>query len=437
MPVAVSRDAVFTADGSLAAIPKSGRLVPLDREAQDRLDAVRSGASSLLPGDLELLSAGLLTLDLEDEDGGEVASREEVRQHLRERAALCVMPTEKCNLRCTYCYETFAKGRMRPELVRGLIAHLDAGLRGFRRFDLSWFGGEPLLALDIVDEVSLAFREFQTRDGVPGAVSMTTNGVLLTDDVIERLRGFAIDALQITVDGPLHDTQRVAPGMRGTCDRILENIERTLELTSAQVMLRVNFDSRDRDVVDRLADWLIEEVTVRYEPFGSRVAYQVQPIWRADTTSVAGICLESLEEFRNWVALKQRLAGRAGPYLLAELCQLVRTTGRLACYAGKPNHYVIGSDGAVYKCTVAFDLPENRVGCLQPNGELMIDEAREAVWVRTNALNDPTCGSCAFRRSCMGIHCPLMRIQDGRPPCPTPKKFVMELLSAGIREVAS
>ncbi|PPU93786.1 hypothetical protein XalbCFBP2523_04890 [Xanthomonas albilineans] len=41
--------------------------------------------------------------------------------------SLILLPTEKCNFRCTYCYEDFATGRMQPKVVEGIKAleHLD------------------------------------------------------------------------------------------------------------------------------------------------------------------------------------------------------------------------------------------------------------------------------------------------------------------------
>ena len=66
---------------------------------------------------------------------------------------LIIMPTEQCNLRCTYCYEDFALSRMAPETVRGLIRLIESRAPDLEMLSLDWFGGEPLLAQDIVEQV--------------------------------------------------------------------------------------------------------------------------------------------------------------------------------------------------------------------------------------------------------------------------------------------
>lgn len=102
--------------------------------------------------------------------------------------------------------------------------------------------------------------------------------------------------------------------------------------------------------------------------------------------------------------------------------------GTLSCYAGKPNHYVVGSDGSVYKCTVALDLPENHIGRISESGDLLHSGDREDLWTSANSLTDVVCGKCAFHSSCMGIHCPLERIQTQSQPCPTHKVYIDSLL---------
>ena len=63
---------------------------------------------------------------------------------------LIILPTEKCNFRCTYCYEDFLIGKMPPAIERGVKALIDRRSDSLDRLEISWFGGEPLLAADVV-----------------------------------------------------------------------------------------------------------------------------------------------------------------------------------------------------------------------------------------------------------------------------------------------
>ena len=55
--------------------------------------------------------------------------------------SLILLPTEKCNFRCTYCYEDFAIGRMQPSVVRGIKALITHRVPHLDRLNISWFGG--------------------------------------------------------------------------------------------------------------------------------------------------------------------------------------------------------------------------------------------------------------------------------------------------------
>jgi uncharacterized protein len=67
---------------------------------------------------------------------------------------LILLPTEKCNFRCTYCYEDFVVGRMQSDTLLGIRRLLERRAPQLSFLDIEWFGGEPMLASDIVEEIS-------------------------------------------------------------------------------------------------------------------------------------------------------------------------------------------------------------------------------------------------------------------------------------------
>lgn len=70
---------------------------------------------------------------------------------------LIIMPTEQCNFRCKYCYELFEKGKMSKEIQDKLVTFVERHLDEFRALNVEWFGGEPLLALDVITYMSEKF----------------------------------------------------------------------------------------------------------------------------------------------------------------------------------------------------------------------------------------------------------------------------------------
>lgn len=76
------------------------------------------------------------------------------------------------------------------------------------------------------------------------------------------------------------------------------------------------------------------------------------------------------------------------------------------------NHFVLGSDGTVYKCTVYFNEEINKVGRLVQNGYIIWDEERLAKWIN-NDFNASKCDTCFLSASCHGRGCPAKEVIYG------------------------
>ncbi|HKP37373.1 MAG TPA: radical SAM protein, partial [Pyrinomonadaceae bacterium] len=160
---------------------------------------------------------------------------------------LILLPTEKCNFRCTYCYEDFEMGRMSPEIILGIKNLILNRANDLDRLQLSWFGGEPLAALDVVLEVSgFAAQLAAKKSHLNYRAHMTTNASLLDPATFDKLVDVGVLDYQITLDGPreIHNQTRVQAGGGGTFDRIWNNLL-AIRATNlpASIHLRIHFDS--------------------------------------------------------------------------------------------------------------------------------------------------------------------------------------------------
>jgi MoaA/NifB/PqqE/SkfB family radical SAM enzyme len=102
-----------------------------------------------------------------------------------------LMTTYECQLRCAYCNVARGSRRMDEETARRGADLLLSSRAG--RLLLNFFGGEPLLAWDLVKKTALYARA--RREGRPLRINLTTNGLLLDDEKIAFLK---------TVDGYVH-----------------------------------------------------------------------------------------------------------------------------------------------------------------------------------------------------------------------------------------
>src|SRR3712207_4436801 len=80
-----------------------------------------------------------------------------------DRLQLILLPTERCNFRCSYCYEDFDVGRMPPDVISGVIRLLSKRAPSLRHLIVTLFGGEPLLAEAVMETISLHILELCGR----------------------------------------------------------------------------------------------------------------------------------------------------------------------------------------------------------------------------------------------------------------------------------
>lgn len=348
-----------------------------------------------------------------------------VRMVSEESSGLIIMPTEKCNFRCTYCYESFEKGRMRPERVEALAAAIRSRAGAARSFSLGFFGGEPLLCSDIVLRLCTEGLKACAARGIPFGASMSTNASLLVPELFEELIAAGLVFFQVTLDGDreLHNRQRVTAKGKGTFDQIIRNLRAMAETDhDFTVGLRCNVHAEDFERVVRLFE--MEEMAFIRED--KRFIIDVHQIWSSDRNTLAAGrqseakaeeqqgCMSSLQAGMDRYLLNSELAKRG--VSTADYDDVPGILGK-ACYAGKKNWFVVGADLSLYKCTVVFDNPKNKVGHVAADGSFVIDEALNRLWTGSNTSSDAGCASCYLRVPCGGLACPLARFTAGVKGC--------------------
>lgn len=289
------------------------------------------------------------------------------------RLDLIILPTEKCNFRCTYCYEDFAIGRMRRETIEAVKELIRRRAGELDTLYLSWFGGEPLLAKEVVLEVSgYAAALARALPSLTYVGGMTTNGYLLDPATFAALAEVGVLHYQISLDGPreVHNRTRVKAGGGGTFDDIWRNLVAIRESDyPAQVMLRVHFGPDTLSEMGALLDQIRREFL--HDP---RFTVFLKDIVRLGGPNDHNIKMMSPEEKRLALeGLKARLyAGAPAP----------PEEEHDVCYASRPNSLVIRADGRVGKCTVALDDARNVIGTLRPDGTLALNQRRIHPWLR-------------------------------------------------------
>lgn len=296
-------------------------------------------------------------------------------RRFNESLHLIVLPTEACNFRCVYCYEDFRFKRMLPEVVRGVKALLTRRVPELTDLTLSWFGGEPLLARDVVEDIMGHVQGLaKVSPGFRMTSDATTNGYLLTPALAIRLLDLGVSRYQISFDGPRewHDRKRVRVGGRGTFDKIwgnllaLRGLEREYRIT-----IRVHVERENAAVIPCFIDECAEA-------FGSDPRFE---IFIRGLSRFGGPNDDSLPVF-------ERKEGEAAfeslrSYARSRGLNTMQLTARDSiCYAARPNSFVVRADGRLNKCTISLSHPNNQVGRIREDGSIEVDPEKVTMWMR-------------------------------------------------------
>lgn len=359
--------------------------------------------------------------------------REQYRTDLLQ---LILLASEDCNFRCTYCYEDFARGTMKPWVRNGIKRLVEKRVKTLRSLSVNWFGGEPLYGFQAIEDLAPFFVETAKRHSLSFTSQVTTNGYLLTPDVAEKLLAWNVTHYQITVDGLAEDHDRSRPSRdgRGTFDTIFENL-RALSGRKEDfvVNLRFNFDQRNYGKCPDFLDMVEREFQcdprfrVRFRPVG---------LWGGPNDDKLEVC--GTHDSSDLEREMKRQARKRGLTISDDITSLTGL-GSQVCYAARPYNFLIGATGKLMKCTVDLDKNDrNVIGRVTEEGDLIIDQDKFALWTEPAFETDGKCQKCVILPACQGVYCPLIRISQGVSPC-TPirtsiKKDLLEVVESSRPE---
>ncbi|MGI5968091.1 MAG: thioether cross-link-forming SCIFF peptide maturase [Lachnospiraceae bacterium] len=181
--------------------------------------------------DIESLkeSGELFSEDIYEDYIDEIADRQTVVK------ALCLHIAHDCNLSCRYCFA--GKGEYNGESA---LMSLDVGKRALdflvensgnrRNLEVDFFGGEPLMNFEVVKDIVAYGRSLEEKYNKKFRFTLTTNGVLLNDDVIE-FAGREMSNLVLSIDGrkELHDYMRPFRSGAGSYELILPKFKKAAD----------------------------------------------------------------------------------------------------------------------------------------------------------------------------------------------------------------
>ena len=149
--------------------------------------------------------------------------------------ALCLHIAHTCNLNCSYCFASQGhyhgeRAVMSYEVGKRALDFLIENSGTRRNLEVDFFGGEPLLNFEVVKDLVKYARSIEKEKGKNFRFTLTTNGVLIDDDVID-FANREMSNVVLSLDGrkEIHDRFRVDYAGKGSFDKIVPKFQRLVE----------------------------------------------------------------------------------------------------------------------------------------------------------------------------------------------------------------
>ena len=322
--------------------------------------------------------------------------------------SLTIAPTLDCNMACPYCYEDKKSISMNEKIQLVLIDFVRKILEenNYKKLNVSWYGGEPLLELEVIRKVSKNLIQLCQEEEVQYGASIVTNGVLLDSETAKILKNECyVDRAQITIDGlpEYHNKRRILKDGKESFDIICRNIDNCMDIINIGV--RVNADKNNMYNIQKLFYYFNDE-----KKWTDRVFFYLAPV-----ENYTDNCY-----FSNTNCLSDEEFGRLDLEIVKKMYQLKPDMIRKNLYPVRKNNfcaavtfgnYVVDPEGYLYTCWNVIGQKERAVGNIIEN-KIMSNEYLK--WITYEP--DKKCVECSVFPICMG-GCPYEYFKRGEPFC--------------------
>ena len=256
---------------------------------------------------------------------------------------LTIAPTLACNFRCVYCYEKerYENLNMSEQVEKSIVQYVEAKADILNSLSVSWYGGEPLLVMNILSRLSKKFIDLCEKYNIYYNAMVVTNGYLLSEKNAAELSRAGIKSVQITLDGmeERHNQKRPLKNGGKTYDTIIENIKKCSKYFD-EINIRVNCDK------DNINDY--SNLYNKIKSFGlSNIKMYAVPIRDFEGCYSCGSCLNRCEFKDLECDIYKNLGGEIYERFIMDKYP---TRGNNYCGAQRNNSIIVAADGEMYKC---------------------------------------------------------------------------------------
>ncbi len=308
--------------------------------------------------------------------------------------SLVIAPTTSCNFACPYCFEPKLTPKTMTDSIIDKLVEFVKGHEEAKGINLTWYGGEPLLAFDKIKKLYKAL----SQEGMPeiSYQSIITNAYHFNEEVIEFFKTNKLNHIQISLDGikSRHDKTRcLRVSHEPTFDVIWDNMKKIVkELPDTNVNVRVNINRSNYEDFISIYNELKEQ-------FPNKNIGAYPGMIREETEDGKCLCNDSFTT-RDTIELNALLKERGLQPVFFP------TKTNKGCMMHFNNSYIIGPEGEIYKCWNDVSDDKKVIGNISSkilsNSSRFFKYSTQAVPFNDECKNChafPVCdGGCAYHR---------------------------------------
>lgn len=391
---------------------KSAGVLKLNNEYARELENLKNNKKCNKEDLMEALKQGAMLVDDNIDEDDLLKIQHSIAKLDNQSLGLTIAPTLECNFACSYCFEEgYRHNTMSEEVQNAVVDFVKKQKDSIKNIGISWYGGEPLLALDIIESFTSSFLEI-TGEDIDYSAGMVTNGYNLTQKVAKRLKELKIKKIQVTLDGhkEIHNKRRMLLNGQGTFDKIINNIKNCYDIIPISV--RINVDKANIQYLDKLIE-TFEKLDLK-----NKVNLYLAPVEDAFNTCSNSQCLTMSDFSREEALFLKKIVDKGFNNISIPL------PSSSNCGAVLLNSYVIDPKGDLYKCWNHIGREEDKVGDIF-NGPKFNKNLSK--WILFNPFESEECSSCEFMPVCLG-GCPFHKVVHGKNKCRSIKHNVPLIL---------
>ena len=202
--------------------------------------------------------------------------------------AMCLNISHDCNLRCEYCFAAkgdFGTGRelMSLKTAKKAIDFLIEHSGNRHNLEVDFFGGEPLMNFEVVKQTVEYARSIEKKHNKNFRFTITTNGLLLTDDKIDFINK-EMSNVVLSLDGrkEINDRLRVSPNGQGSFDAIVPKYQKLVrERGDKDYYVRGTFTKNNLDFTNdviKMAELGFDQLSIEPVVSDEKLDYSIKEV---------------------------------------------------------------------------------------------------------------------------------------------------------------